>query len=332
MMYDDALLARLTAGLAGVLCCWGLAADTTLRLLTISENATFLAETPEGARTIFRVHRPGYHSRAEIAAELAWISALARDGVVATPVPLPARDGSTIVAFADGATERLAVAFTFMPGDEPAAAADLAGWYGQLGEITARLHRHARHWQRPADFTRKRWDFTTIIGPAAHWGDWRTAPGLDAAGRAVLEQTAMLLERQTAAYGQSADNFGLVHCDMRTANLLAAGDRLAVIDFDDCGFSWYGYDFAASLSFMEHEPFVPALTRAWVEGYRRVAPFAAADEAALPMFVMLRRLQLTAWIASHGETPTAQAFGADYVRGTVALGAAYLRQPALEPA
>jgi hypothetical protein len=51
----------------------------------------------------------------------------------------------------------------------------------------------------------------------------------------------------------------------------------------------------------------------------------------LPVFTMLRRLQLTAWIASHGETPTAQACGEDYARATVALGVDYLRQYALEP-
>jgi Ser/Thr protein kinase RdoA (MazF antagonist) len=330
-MYDDALLSRLTAGLAGVLPAWGLDEGTSLRLLTISENATFLAETPEGSRVIFRVHRPDYHTAAEIRSELAWISALARDNVVITPAPLAAANGSYLVAFPDGETERLAVAFTFMPGREPDAESDLVRWYGHLGEITARLHLHAGSWTRPADFTRKIWDFDTIIGARAHWGDWRLAPGLDAAGLAVVEQAAALLERQTAAYGHESSRFGLVHCDMRAANLLVEDERLAVIDFDDCGLSWYAYDFAASISFMEHEACVPALMRAWVNGYRRTALFPAEDEAMLPVFVMLRRIQLTAWIASHGETPTAQALGEDFSRGTVALAAAYLRQYALEP-
>lgn len=330
-MYDDALLSRLMAGLAAILPAWGLGEDTLLRLLTISENATFLAEVPDGRRLIFRVHRPGYHTAAEIRAELAWINALTRDNVVTTPAPLRARDGRLLVAFPDGETKRLAVAFTFMPGREPDAQSDLPRWYGHLGEITARLHLHAGNWTRPADFTRKFWNFDTIIGSRAHWGDWRLAPGLDAAGRAVLEQTALLLQGQLEDYGHEPHRFGLVHCDMRTANLLVEGERLAVIDFDDCGFSWFAYDFAASISFMEHEPFVPELMRAWVAGYRRVARFAAEDEAMLPVFTMLRRMQLTAWIASHGETPTARALGEDYARGTVALGVDYLRHYALEP-
>ncbi|HYP63986.1 MAG TPA: phosphotransferase [Acidocella sp.] len=332
MMYDDAFLSRLTAGLAGVLPEWGLNAGTRLLLLTISENATYLAEAPDGRKLIFRVHRPDYHSSAEISAELAWIAALGEADVVITPASLPALDGRHLVTFQDGETTRHVVAFSFMAGREPDAESDLARWYGHLGEITARLHDHARGWARPEGFVRKVWNFETIIGRRAYWGDWRLAPGLDAAGSETLERTAELLQHQTAEYGHDPDRFGLVHCDMRAANLLVEGERLAVIDFDDCGFSWYAYDFAAAVSFMEHEPFIPALQAAWVAGYRRVAPFSAGEEAALAMFVMLRRIQLTAWIGSHGETPTAQAMGEAYVRGTVALAAAYLRQHALEPA
>ncbi len=103
------------------------------------------------------------------------------------------------------------------------------------------------------------------------------------------------------------------------------GDRLAVIDFDDCGFGWFAYDFAAAVSFLETEPFIPDLAEAWVAGYRRVAPLSEADVAMIPAFVMLRRMMLTAWIASHAETPTAQDAGLErYTRGTLDLAEAWL--------
>jgi Ser/Thr protein kinase RdoA (MazF antagonist) len=56
-----------------------------------------------------------------------------------------------------------------------------------------------------------------------------------------------------------------------------------------------------------------------------VDPLAAAEVRMLPSFVMLRRMVLTAWLASHAETPTAQALGAGYTDGTVALGLRYLQ-------
>ncbi|SIR24501.1 Ser/Thr protein kinase RdoA involved in Cpx stress response, MazF antagonist [Rhizobium sp. RU20A] len=325
MLYDEDFLSRLGSGVRELAPAWGLSAEAQLRLLTISENATFLFDDPsDGRKLIVRVHRPDYHTEAEILSELAWIEALRADGVVATPKPVAAADGRLLQRFSDDASLRHAVAFEHMAGREPDAEADMVKWYGTLGEINARLHAHSRGWTRPAGFVRKTWDFDRILGKGAHWGDWRAALGLTADGRAILERLHALLERQTAAYGHGADRFGLVHCDMRAANLLVEGDRLGVIDFDDCGLSWFAYDFAAAVSFIEHEPSVPELMEAWLEGYRRTAPLAAEQAAALPMFIMLRRMQLTAWIASHAETPTAQALGTAYTDGTVALAERYL--------
>ncbi len=327
MLYQDAFLQRLEAGLRDNLPKWGLPATAPLRLLTISENATYLAEDAAGGRRIvFRVHRPDYHSKAEILSELAWVKALLEAGVVETPRGIPATNGDLLCAFPDAGTQRYVVAFEFMSGKEPDASDDLVKWYRKLGGINARLHRHSRGWRAPAGFARKLWDFDTIIGAASHWGDWRDGLGLKVDGAAILERTAALLRRQTDELGKEPDQFGLIHCDMRLANLLVDGERLAVIDFDDCGLSWFGYDFAASVSFLEHEAYIGELMDAWAEGYRTVEPLAAEQAAALPIFVMLRRMQLTAWIASHSETPTAQSMGEPYTDGTIALAERHLGQ------
>ncbi|TPW28510.1 phosphotransferase enzyme family protein [Martelella alba] len=325
MLYSDDFLKRLENGVRGAIPNWGMPADMQVKLLTISENATYLAEDSAGGdRMIVRVHRPDYHTREQILSELAWITALREDGVVETPQPIATTGGDYLTQFSDGEHQRHAVAFSFMSGSEPDADSDQVKWYGRLGAINARLHGHARQWQKPQGFDRKVWNFDTILGPSAHWGDWRDALGLTAGGKAVLERTHEILKADTARYGEGEDRFGLVHCDMRAANLLVDGDRLGVIDFDDCGLSWYAYDFAAAISFLEHEPVVPELMASWLDGYRSVAPFSAEHEAALPMFIMLRRMQLTAWIASHAETPTAEAMGTDYTDGTVALAERYL--------
>jgi Ser/Thr protein kinase RdoA (MazF antagonist) len=326
-LYDDLFLARLEDGLRAALARWGLSAGTRLRLLTISENATFRAQDPgTGRDVVFRVHRPGYHTRTEIQSELAWLAALSRDGVVPTLTAVPQLDGELIADIDDDGTIRHAVAFEFVRGKEPAEGEDLARWFRELGAINARLHAHARRWRRPEGFVRKVWDYEAMLGEARLWGDWRAALGLDAAGRQVLERAARLLRDLLDAYGTGADRFGLVHADMRIANLLVDGDTLSVIDFDDCGFSWYLYDFAAAISFAEHEPYIAELQAAWIQGYRSVAPLSDQDCAILPVFIMLRRMLLTAWIASHSETPTAQQMGEAYTHGTVELARAFLQR------
>jgi Ser/Thr protein kinase RdoA (MazF antagonist) len=323
-MYDPPFLEHLRNLLRPALPRWGWPEGAALSMLNVSENATFLAEA-DGRRLVLRAYRQGYHQPAEMESELAWITALRAAGVVETPAPVPGRDGRLLQVLPDGAVHRHAVAFAHMPGVEPQESGALEPWFVRLGSITARLHAQGRGWQRPPGFTRKRWDFGTMLGDAPHWGRWQAAIGLDAAGAAVLARVADALRAELLAYGDGPERFGLVHADLRLTNLLVEGERLGVIDFDDCGFCWYLYDFAAAISFIEDDPVVPALMRAWIGGYRQVDPLAAAEVRMLPSFVMLRRMVLTAWLASHAETPTAQALGAGYTDGTVALGLRYLQ-------
>jgi Ser/Thr protein kinase RdoA (MazF antagonist) len=319
-VWDEAGIEAWAAALRGAADSWGLSPATRLTLLNVSENATFRADDPEApAPLVLRVHRPGYHTRAEIESELAWIAAL-RDGVVVeTPAPVPSRDGAALVPLARGGETRFAAAFAFMRGGEPSAADDLTAAFRDLGAICARLHVHARGWARPSGFARKTWDWETTVGGAPHWGDWREGMGLDDAGRVLIGRACEALRVRLDAFGKGPDRFGLVHADLRLANLLADGSRLGVIDFDDCGFGWFLYDFAAAVSFFEHDPRIPALAEAWVAGYRTVAPLSDADAARLPDFVLLRRILLTAWVASHAETPLAQEMGVAYTQGTVEL-------------
>ena len=50
------------------------------------------------------------------------------------------------------------------------------------------------------------------------------------------------------------------------------------------------------------------------------------DENEIPTFIILRRILLTAWLASHFDTPTGQELGPTYTDGTVVLAEKYLRQ------
>lgn len=298
--------------------------STELTLLNVSENGTFRIDEPDGGRSVLRVHRSGYHTKEAIASELDWISALRNDAVVTTPAYLPAPSGEAIITsrLPDG-QERYAVRFAWVDGVEPTTDR-LAQDFVQLGEITARLHGHAKHWVRPSTFTRFTWDFETALGPNGHWGRWQDGLGVGPAQVQVLGRCASRVGERLQRWGKGADRFGLVHADMRLANLLVQQDRVTVIDFDDCGLSWYLYDLGSSLSFIEHEPYVPELVEAWVTGYQRVSPLSAADVQELATFIMLRRLLLVAWIGSHAMTETAQGLGPAYTVDSCRLAEEYL--------
>ena len=305
-----------------------LPSDASVEMINLSENATFRVDDPGAPRRwALRVHREGYHSEAAIASELAWLTALRRDGAAITPVPQAGRDGKLVqsVGHRAMARPRNVVLFDWEQGVEPSESDEaIRQWFEVLGETTARMHRHVQTWTPPHYFTRLTWDFDTSIGDTPHWGRWRDGMGLNPERVALFQRTVDLIGRRLARFGKAPERFGLIHCDMRLANLLIDGDVAKVIDFDDCGFSWLLYDCATTVSFFEHNRHVPDLLAAWVSGYRKVADLPAEDEAEIPTFVMLRRLLLVAWIGSHSETELAQSMGVSYTEGTVGLCEDYL--------
>ena len=324
-LYDDQLIERLRQGAIGLLDKWELNPQTNVELLTISENATFRAEEPGSRRLIvLRVYRPGYHTQQEIESELDWIVALRQEEIVETPEPLVVKTGGLLTSFELEGEHRFVVAFTFMTGVEPPPTANLNSGFEQLGAISARLHQHVRSWKRPTAFVRKIWNFDTTVGPKSHWGDWRFAPKLTKDGEQLLEKTCLKLKRQLNEFGEGSAKFGLIPAALRLANLLVEGDRLGIIDFDDCGFGWFGYDFAAAVSFLERESIIAELEDSWIQGYRSVTSLSEESVNMLPSFVMLRRLLLTAWIGSHPETPTAKEVAETYTTGTLMLADNFL--------
>lgn len=323
-MYTTTLLADMGAAIQRQLGYWAMPEGSSVTLLTASENATFLASAGQ-RKIILRVHRPHYHTRAEIQSELAWISALRQSGSVSTPSPLPGIDGEYLGEIEAGGRYFFVVAFQFVDGREPNVGESLPEWFERLGAVTASLHEHSRQWSYPDGFARKRWDLETMIGADGYWGDWRAAEGLKRADERIILEAVSRIEERLCRYGQGAERYGLVHADLRLANLLVSGNSLEIIDFDDCGFCWFAFDFAAAISFYELDPMIPELKRAWIAGYRTVADLGREDEEEMATFVMLRRIMLTAWLASHAESDPAKELGEGYVKGTAELAGQFLR-------
>lgn len=303
---------------------FGLPQDAAVKLINVSENATFKVEdVGSGRKWALRVHRHGYHSRAAIASELVWLAAL-RDYGVAVPTPVKALDGEFIQTMAaDGLPNpRNVVLFLWENGAEPDRT-DVTG-FELLGETAARMHAHIRHWRRPPWFERHTWDFETSLGDCPHWGRWQDGMGMTSEATEAISAAVDLIHDRLEAFGKSPDRFNLVHGDMRLANLLMDGKDVKVIDFDDSGFSWLLYDCATTVSFFEQAPEVPELLKAWVRGYRRIGTLSPEEENEIETFVMLRRLLLVAWIGSHSETELAQSMGVAYTQESIPLCEQYL--------
>ncbi len=288
-------------------------------LMTHSENHVFRLEAAAGT-FVLRVHRRGYNSEPAIRSELEWLRALGRDTGLSVPPPVPGRDGA-LVQRVDG---RHAVLFRYLPGVVAEDVSDPGPLFPTIGRFAALAHGHVAAWPLPAGFTRPVWDDAGILDPSGVWGDWRNGPGVAGAVHAALSALDVRLRSDLSAHGRGADRFGPIHADMRLANLLVDGAEVHLIDFDDCGIGWFGYDFGAAVSFIDDADQIAALKARWVAGYCAIRPLPGNDLAILDAFVLLRRMALIAWCGSHGETDLARAQAPTIAAVTARMAERYL--------
>lgn len=328
---NDAADPDLDRAVQGCLGLWGYGADAVARLINLSENHTYLVQQGS-TKAVLRVHRPGTHPRPDILSELDWMAALKRGGALETPDVIPGVDGGRVQQADLGAFgTRFAVLFEFVPGASPGMDDDLEREYEILGGLAARAHLHAMAWTPPPEFSRVVWSAETLLGPGQPiFGDWRDCPhARDPANLEVLEQVEAKVRAALEDLGTGPQDFGLIHADMRLANILVDGGEVRVIDFDDCGTGWFLYDFAAAVSFLEADPRVRIYKAAWLRGYRRIRDLPASAEALLDTFMMFRRFMLLAWIGSRITSPEPRALAPFFARVSAQLGQTYLRGDSL---
>ena len=185
----------------------------------------------------------------------------------------PGRDGELIQAMAHPRWRGRGTSCcsTGRPASSRASATTWSGRSRRSARSRRACTRHARALARPPGFARLTWDFETSLGDdGAALGPLARRHGRRRREGGAVRPDGRADRRRLARYGKGPDRFGLIHCDLRLANLLIDGGTVKVIDFDDCGFGWFMYDAATPVSFYEHEPQVPELIDAWVRGYRSV--------------------------------------------------------------
>jgi Ser/Thr protein kinase RdoA (MazF antagonist) len=281
-----------------------------VELIKYRENAVFAVTSGEGERYAMRVHRPDYRSDQHIRSELQWMAALSEVGL-STPDAVPTRDGDCLVTV--GAPKvpqpRQCDLFHWVPGsplgslEEGVEGGDeaIAGAYALVGEYAARAHEHAVHWPRPPGFARPSWDLDALVGQAPTFGRfWELEQIADGELKLLTEARDRVRER-LAAYGTAPDAYGLVHGDFLPENILVGESGPQIIDFDDCGDSWYGFELATAIFPLLAQPHLGVAREAYLRGYRQLRPLPDHAIAMLPSFLMARTLSYAGWPAGRPE-------------------------------
>jgi len=272
-------------------------------------NTTFRVEAANGDRYVLRIQNPSAsavapeRSDAEVRSEMEWLTALHHDTDLIIPVPLRTHNNDLLTRVeVEGVPEaRTCVLFRWVDGrfiNKGLTPRHLE----RVGVFMAALHEHVtRQFVPSAEFTRRAPDglppdvVDSILNTVA-----AVRPPQDVR---LVEAIIDRVQRVFDALGTGPDVFGLIHADLHQSNYLFHAGQVRAIDFDDCGYAHFLYDFAVTLNEVMHKPHYLQLRSSLLHGYRSGRPLPEEHERYLDIIVALRDLQLITWFIEQRNHP-----------------------------
>ena len=282
---------------------------TKIELIAQVENIVYRLDTVTGKTYTLRIHRPGYHTLAELHAEQQWTAALDQAGIAVplpkmtkegagyAEVPLPNSNETRYVGIAEWLDDILLPEILKQTTDKT----ERAQYFHQLGQSAAKIHNQAVNWQIPKGFQRHSFDADGVMGNAPFWGRFWEIPQLTDAERQRILDIRSAIHRILSDYGKHQGTYSMIHADLHPGNLLVNGNQLAIIDFDDAGFGWHQYELVAALFYYWNKPDFNTVHDALIAGYRTERTFDDTAIELLPMFLVIRALALLGWIHDRPE-------------------------------
>lgn len=286
---------------------FGEARLTPLRHATWSTTFRVDGISPPG-RYVLRIHGQREADEAEARSELLWLQALRRETDLVAPEPITTPDGELVAtAEMEGVPgPRCCVLLRWLDGRLLSYRAG-PRTVNQVGRLMARLHGHAEAFTPPPGFRRDRLD------PADLLRDWSpSALGTDMLSADQICVVAAAVERLRAEVRRcpaSPTTYGLIHADLHPSNLLVHQGQVRAIDYGDCCFGPFAFDFAVWLvALADHDaPEQQARWSAFLSGYRSVRTLPPEQEAQIDMCMAWRRLQDLDWPPEMAANPNYRA-------------------------
>jgi Ser/Thr protein kinase RdoA (MazF antagonist) len=240
-----------------------------------SSSRTARADLYLPGQYLLRIHQPGYQSAEAIELELAWQAAMCRDAGLPAPEPVATSDGALLAQVSiSGIPEgRNCSLLRWVRGRAVREEQVRPDHYRAQGQLMARLHRHAEHWQAPPGLAKRKYDWEGLFREDGGAGipaseAW---PLLPPHYVAPFEAVASSVKLVMDALGKGPEVYGLIHADLGLdANVLFWHGEASAIDFDDSGFGYYAYDLAVGLENCQEDEALSRYREALLEGYTQI--------------------------------------------------------------
>jgi Ser/Thr protein kinase RdoA (MazF antagonist) len=139
------------------------------------------------------------------------------------------------------------------------------------------------------------------VGDDPTFGRFWDLEALDDEQRRILFAARDRVRERLLDFGTPSASYGLTHGDLVPDNILVDAGSVRVVDFDDCGDSWYAFELTTSVFPLLGSPAYEPACDAYLEGYRSVRPLPREYLELMPAFLMARGLSYLGWPAGRPE-------------------------------
>ena len=271
-------------------------------LVAARENAVFKVTT-DRATYALRLHRMGYRSDQELWSELKWME-IATQSNITCPAPIPSKAGDFLCLVESVQVDVL----TWLSGRTLSETVPegsrtyRAKVFRSLGVEMARLHKACDAWSLPSEFGRCAWNRNGLLGETPLWDRFWDNPALSSDDRKLFLEMRERTNCDLLKIENELD-YGLIHADLVSANVMINDDQISLIDFDDGGFGFRLFDIATALLKHLHDEDFSTLRTSLIDGYTSVRPL---ETDAFDLFMLLRATTYVGWNISRMKEDGAQ--------------------------
>ncbi len=273
-----------------------------VRLIALQRNTTFRVDTTGRQAFALRIGAGASRSEVDVATELAWLDALAKDSSISAARPVRNRKRRLMTrVWQDGVPEqRTCVLFEWMPGQpigELASPVD----YEMLGELAALLHEHGARWKPGRRRLRPLvWDrvFYYPDDPVGLY-DGRFRRVMTPERTEIVREVEARAAKELARLHKKVPLI-MLHGGLQPWNVHLHGGRLHVRDFENVMRGAPVQDLAITLFHSRRLENYDELLLSFVDGYRSVREWPVEYEGQVLLLMAARSVMLINYVLRMG--------------------------------
>ena len=219
---------------------------SAIRMHGFETNLLYRVRAANGERFMLRMASPGWRTLEDLQAEAAWLQALDRDTGIGAPRVVLAANGESVLPLRGAGVPETwyATLMTWVPGTLLAHHLSCANLV-KMGELFARLHLHAKSWQPPPGFSKRRFvKYLSRGEPEVLFSD-EVIQSFAQGDRAVFLRARGWVNDEYARLDR--DDLRVIHCDLWHENIKLDRGRLRPFDFEDTVWGFRLHDIAMGM-------------------------------------------------------------------------------------